>query len=254
MTTKPGDKNLVKPGDRRAVYLGNTIAVTVTFRLSPGLCHRVYRHRVYRMAHHIADLMTKAANATGNDKISAEKECFSAILTLWKHRSEFPDGKRPYEDLEPVMRAIKSLDPDSEVPRYYHTARPPKSEALEQSDQAKWLEMVDGLDYTAKILIGHCLAEAATGALDKSKEWVKLAEAANAEDDVPQVVIQFISSAAFEKKQRDPDALHRELPADRLRRLQGFMKIAETVVNILTERLEALPPPKEREISDEVSK
>jgi hypothetical protein len=30
-------ENLVrKPGDRRAVYLGNTIAVTVTFRLSPG--------------------------------------------------------------------------------------------------------------------------------------------------------------------------------------------------------------------------
>ena len=206
------------------------------------------------MAHHIADLMTKAANATGIEKISAQKECFGAILTLWKRRSEFANGTRPYEELEPVMRAIKSLDPNSDVPRYYHTAYPPKSEAQEQSDQAKWLEMVDGLDYTAKILIGHCLAEAATGALDKSKEWVKLAEAANADHDVPEVVIQFISSAAFEKKQLDPDALHRELLADRLRRLQGFMKIAETVVNILIERVEALPPPKERDISDEASK
>lgn len=206
------------------------------------------------MAHYIADLMTKAANATGEDKVSAENECFGAILALWKHRSELPNGERPYEEIEPVMRAIKSLDPDSEVPRYYHIAHPPMSEVQEQSDQVKWLEMVTRLDYTAKILIGYCLAEAASGALDRSEEWVKLAEAANADHGVPEMVIEFISSTASQKNGLDPDTLDRKVLEDRLRRLQEFMKISETVVNILNERVAALPPPKGTSASGEASK
>src|SRR6266436_3211912 len=56
------------------------------------------------MAHHIADLMLEAKSATGKEKELAEKNCFEAILALWKHRAELPNGKRPFEDLEPVIR------------------------------------------------------------------------------------------------------------------------------------------------------
>lgn len=43
------------------------------------------------------------------------------------HRAAFPNGKRPFEDLEPVMRAIESLDPEDDTPRYFRSARAPKS-------------------------------------------------------------------------------------------------------------------------------
>jgi hypothetical protein len=65
------------------------------------------------------------------------------------------------------------------------------------------LDLVSGLDYSAKLLIGYCLAEAARAAADKSKEWVKLAEAAGTEDDVSEIVIRFVSTSADLGKEPD---------------------------------------------------
>jgi hypothetical protein len=124
------------------------------------------------MAHHVAGLIRKADNTTGSDKVTAETEAFDTILALWKHRSEFPHGKRPYEQLEPVMRTVASLDPEDDTPRYYRAMRPPKGEAAETSDQEQWLRLAEGMDYVAKVLIGFCLAEAAREALNRSKDWV----------------------------------------------------------------------------------
>lgn len=193
------------------------------------------------MAHHIADLIISAENATGEEKDLAEKNCFEAILVLWKHRAELPNGKRPFEDLEPVVRAIESLDPDSDTPRYFRSARGPKGEVKEQSEADTWLAMVDGLDYSAKVLIGYCLSEAALAAVDKSKEWVKLAEAAKTEDGAPEIVIRFVSSNADLGKDPGPNAEVRRRLQDRLGRLEGFIKLAESVERDLKDRLEALP-------------
>ena len=68
------------------------------------------------MAHCLADLITKAENASGGDKDAGRKECFDAILALWRHRSELPSGKRPFAELEPVIRAVESLDPEDDTP------------------------------------------------------------------------------------------------------------------------------------------
>jgi hypothetical protein len=58
-------------------------------------------------------------------------------------------------------------------------------------------------------------------------------------------VIHFISTAADLKKEPD---IHEELRRrleDRLKRLEGFAKLAESFANHLRTRLEALPQPKE---------
>src|ERR1700719_935454 len=60
------------------------------------------------MAHYIAELVDQVKTATGDERAVAEQRCFDAILSLWKHRSELPNGKRPFADLEPVMRAMQS--------------------------------------------------------------------------------------------------------------------------------------------------
>ncbi len=191
------------------------------------------------MAHYIAELITKAEKATGAQKDIAERECAAVILALWQHRSELPDGRRPFEALEPVMRAIESLDPESDRPRYYGRARPPKDETAKTSEQDQWVAMADGLDYSAKILIGFCLAEAAGAALEKSKEWVKLASEIDA-DGVPEIVFRFVSADSDEtEEQEDPNDEIRLLLKDRIKRLHGFVKMAELLANTLEDRLNA---------------
>jgi hypothetical protein len=194
------------------------------------------------MAHYIADLIAKAEGATGQEKHVAERKCFDAILALWKHRAELPNGKRPCEHLEPVIRAIESLDPDDYTPRYFRSARPQHGQGEEESETDRWLDMVSGLDYSARILIGYCLAEAARAAIDKSEEWVKLAEAAGAGDSAPAIVISFISSNVDLGNEPDPNAEVRRRLQDRVGRLEGFIELAEAVADALRARLEALPP------------
>jgi hypothetical protein len=192
------------------------------------------------MAHHVADLILKAENATGSDKVTAETEAFDTILALWKHRSEFPSGKRPYEELEPVMRTVASLDPEDDTPRYYRVMRPPNGEAAETSDQEQWLRLADDLDYLAKALIGFSLAEAARAALDRSKEWVKIAEEAG--DIGPyEITIRFLSRTEESNKPPDPHSKQRKRLTDRIKRMQAFMGLAESVVTTLAKRLEELP-------------
>jgi hypothetical protein len=199
------------------------------------------------MAHHIADLMIRAERATGEDKKPLEKECFELILALWKHLAELPNGKRPFEELEPVVRAIESLDPEDDTPRYYRLARPPKGQVEEQSDAERWLDFVAGLDYTAKLLIACCLRSAADSAVDKSKEWVRLAEAAGIKDGVPQLVIRFVTTKEDLGKEPDPTSDVRRALEDRLKRLDGFAKMAEALRSDLQAQLDGLSPATERD-------
>jgi hypothetical protein len=194
------------------------------------------------MAHYIADLIAKAESATVEEKQSTNQKCFEAILELWKYRAELPNGKRPFENLEPVVRAIESLDPDDDTPRYLRAARLPKGEGKEKSEAQTWLNLVSNLDYSAKILIGFCLAEAARAAVDKSEEWVKLVETVGVEENATELVIRFVSSNADLGKKPDPNAEVRRQLKDRIGRLEGFIKLAEAVTGDLKTRLEALPP------------
>jgi hypothetical protein len=205
------------------------------------------------MAHYVAELIAEAGDATGEEGRLIQKECFDAIMALWMHRVAFPSGRRPFEELEPVMRAIESLDPEDSTPRYFRSAHTPRAEGEEESETEFLLKMVSGLDYSAKLLIRYCLAEAASIAVDKSKEWVKLAEAAGAEDGVPEVVIRFISSTADPGKESDPNADVRRLLQDRKKRLDSFVILAVTLADKLKAQLDALPPAKETdETSDEM--
>lgn len=196
------------------------------------------------MAHYIADLVTKAEKASGDEKKVAERECSAAILALWRHRSELPDGRRPFQALEPVMRAIESLDPENSTPRYFRAARPPMDEAAETSEQRRWLALADELDYSAKVLIGYCLAEAAEAALDKSKEWVTLATEIE-DDGVPEIVVRIVSAAADVINESEVNEASRSLLKDRIQRLHAFLEMAESLVNTLEECLQAQPSAKD---------
>jgi len=199
------------------------------------------------MAHYIAELIARAESKTGEEKQKDRKECFEAILTLWKHINDLPYGNRPFEDLEPIVRAISSLDPDDDTPRYFRSINLPQGQEEEKSERDRWLDLVGSTDYSAKILIGYFLGEAARVAIDKTQEWVKLAKAAGTEEDAYEVVIHFVSTNADLGREPDSNAEVRQQLKDRIRRLEIFVKLADSVAGDLKKRLDALPSIKKKD-------
>src|SRR4051812_47403557 len=61
------------------------------------------------MAHHIADLIIQAENATRAEANGIRREAMTAILELWSHRTGFPSPTRPLDAFEPVFRALERL-------------------------------------------------------------------------------------------------------------------------------------------------
>ena len=183
------------------------------------------------MAHYIAELIDGVETASAEERPEKSAKCAEAILSLWKHRHELPSGKRPFEDVEPILRSIESLDPADDTPRYFRSVRNANDITEDNSEVTKWLELADGLDYSAKLLIRYCLMQASQDALDKSKEWVKLAEFAGLEDEIDLPVIRFITKESKLTKSSEPDDREQKLLEDRVNRLDGFMKMADVLAS-----------------------
>ncbi|MDO1449184.1 hypothetical protein Q0590_23105 [Rhodocytophaga aerolata] len=147
------------------------------------------------MAHYIAEKMTLAENLpSGKEKDDAEKDCFETILKLWKHRSFLPNGRRPLENFEPILKVIKSLDPESSEPFFYKLT---KNKLLEiETDNPIYHKIKDYLENTlqidrvAKIWIEYLLNQAAIKASDENTEgWLNIAGDIPDNDDVQAIKI-----------------------------------------------------------------
>lgn len=192
------------------------------------------------MAHYIAELIQNAEKARANERPTKMRACCGAILNLWNHRHTLPNGKRPFEDLEPLLRALESLDPESTAPRYYRSVRGVVGDAEIDGENISWLKLIDDLDYSAKILIRYCLVQAAQTAINKSAEWVALAESAGADDSAESPLILMISDEDNMLKTSDPDEKVRKRIENRIDRLEDFAKKAMAVASDLRDKLKKL--------------
>ena len=196
------------------------------------------------MAHYIAEKMDDAESATGAARDRTMSECGDIILKLWAHRSELPNGKRPLESFEPVFRVLTSLDLDDTTSRYFRQVRSAADENDEDESTARWLDMASKLDFAARILIRYCLTMAAGDAVDRSREWVALAEAIREEDttDIDIKVINFIAD--------DIDTMTSEIPEDPtaekieklLKRLETFIASSSMLSSHFRQQLEGATP------------
>lgn len=193
------------------------------------------------MAHYIAELIQGAEKASLEERAAKMQACSEAILSLWKHRHELPNGKRPFEELEPILRALESLDPDDSTPRYFRSARAAADKADKEDEMESWLELVDELDYSARALIGYCLGQAAQTAINKSEEWVALAESAGADDEVELSVVRFMVDEKDLLRKPDPNEVVRKQLQARIDRLESFTKMAEALASDLKLRVHELP-------------
>ena len=194
------------------------------------------------MAHYVAELIDAAENAPSEERAASRRECFDTVLELWNHRPDLPGGRRPFEDLEPVARALESLDPSNETPRFFATARRGVADVEEGPQTRTLLEFVDSVDSAARIIIVHALADAARSALDKSRDWVALAEEAGRNPRFVGIVTSFVAREGRRDDHAEQVERNRELLIDRIKQLESFCKLTAVVSDDLRQRLDALPP------------
>ena len=136
------------------------------------------------MAHHVSELMVEAE---GSERQEVEDRCRDAILALWRHIDVFQNNHKPLEETGALFATIRALDPDNTAHFYYSQAL----EKIEQSGQTeeskRWLELSQGIDNSARLLIGVCLKEAVKDIKNDNEEWLKLAK--NLDIDIPQTVV-----------------------------------------------------------------
>ena len=189
------------------------------------------------MAHYIAELIQLVETAPPEEQPTRKSECATAILELWEHRRQFPDGRRPFEDFDAVLRVLESLDPENATGHYFS----PVMEATESSDEdtrtLEWLRLARGLDKSARILIRYCVARAAEVATDKSREWVAQAEAAGVSDRADLSVFRALFDEVELTTAVEPSDSERKLIEDRIERLSALSDIAAEVEADLRSRL-----------------
>lgn len=162
------------------------------------------------MALHIAELITQADTATGADRATAQDRCRAAILELWAHRRELPDGRRPLEAMESAASTLAMLDPAA--PQAFYGRRilvSVEGEAEDEQEQVtEWLDVARAIDRAARVMVQHALMEAALASKDQDLEWVGLAKKA-AISDAPDVVLRILLAKlddTFDEPKPDPDA------------------------------------------------
>ena len=193
------------------------------------------------MAHYIAEKMEAAESATGEDRDRKMSECNDAILKLWAHRSELPNGRRPFEEFGQLFRVLQSLDLDDPTPRYFRQARSAVKQDDEDDATKRWLNIASGIDDAARVLIRYCLAIAAQEAVDKSRDWVALAQAIAEEGDIDVRMVLSIADDVEVLNSESSDDTTRAKIEDLLKRLEAFTAFSSTLSSCLRGQLGQTP-------------
>jgi hypothetical protein len=148
------------------------------------------------MSHYLAEKIQDARSSGNEVQAEKKKECVELILELWKHRRNFPNGVRPFEDLEPISEVIQSLSTDSS--RYFPFSTDSKFGNLPKK-VLPWLRAAQTIDSSAMSLVSYCVESAIEQGLDKSKEWLDAARPA-VEHEAQVMTIQSLVSLGTKEK------------------------------------------------------
>jgi hypothetical protein len=200
------------------------------------------------MAHYVAEQITIAENATGDEKSKAEQRCFETVLKLWQHRSSLPAGRRPLENFEPIFRALDRLDPENSRPFFYspsryHSSEPDDTTENIEDNVRKWTDIALGIDRAARLLINFAFSQAALNAVDeKTSSWLKNAINLSDSDDLS-VVIRLLPPDLDDLDEETLEEIRRTQEKDirsKIDKLDTLMKLSGLLRAALTNELEEL--------------
>ncbi|VVP88442.1 hypothetical protein PS941_01442 [Pseudomonas fluorescens] len=102
--------------------------------------------------------------------------------------------------------------------------------------------MAKAIDRASKVIVNFCIAEAAQKALDSSKEWVRLAGEAEADEGFDITLIRIIADRSDLIKAPNPIADRRRILVDRKQKIEALVVGAGDLLNSINLQLEELPP------------
>ncbi|EHH1179033.1 hypothetical protein WB533_003382 [Vibrio vulnificus] len=188
------------------------------------------------MINYLAEQMYESENSDEHTVREAKHRCFETILSLWQHRSHFPNGSRPFAQFEAVFKALASLDPEDSYPRYY--SLPEKEEPTFSEDIQSWVNLGYGLDKTAKSLISFAFEQAVASAMDKDvTDWLSLLKGSTQVDEA-RVLIKLWGDGAVEKTEEKEKKAERY--AKRIEQLKAFNLMSSALVSDLEEQIKHL--------------
>ena len=193
------------------------------------------------MAHYVAEKIKYAESLTdGVKKKNAEKECFSLILDLWKHRWQYKSDRQPLRNFNHLYEILENLDPEKEEPYYYRLgndqSKEEEDESFEPSDLKNLSPFALQIDKVARIWINYLLHEAAAKANNERIQKI-IDGAVRLPDSMDAHIIQIVFADLMEgidKKPVDQEELDRKSKINmlnrRIRELQKFKKVNEYLV------------------------
>lgn len=203
------------------------------------------------MAHYLAEKIRYAEGLPdGVKKKNAEKECFSLVLDLWKHRWHFKSDRQPLRNFSHLFDILEKLDPEKEEPYYYRLenvqSKDEEDESFELSDLKNLSPLALQIDKVARIWINYLLHEAAVKA--KNKKIGKIIDrAVKLPDSMDAHIIQIVfadSMKDINKKPLDQKELDKkskiETLNNRLGELQKFKKVNEYLIAQFEKELNSL--------------
>ena len=203
------------------------------------------------MAHYVAEKIKYAESLPdGIKKKNAEKECFSLILDLWKHRWHFKSDRQPLRNFNHLFDILQNLDPEREEPYYYRWGNDQSNEEEDKSFKPSDLKSLSPLalqiDKVARIWINYLLHEAAVKAKNENIEKI-IDHAVKLPDSMDAHIIQFVftdSTEDINEKPVDQEKLDRKIKIRTLNRriaeLQKFKKVNEYLIGQFEKELDNL--------------
>jgi len=121
------------------------------------------------MAHYVAEKIKYAESLPdGVKRNKAEKECFSLILDLWKHRGYYKSDRQPLRNFNRLFEILESLDPEKDRPYFFQWQKSQleeqEAEAFKSADLKRITSLALQVDKVAKIWINYLFQEACRGA------------------------------------------------------------------------------------------
>lgn len=174
------------------------------------------------MAHLLAERIHVAENAPPESRVAAQNSCAELVFQLWERRYSLPARLRPFEKLEPFLRALATLDANN-GPRFRFMQEPPADLAVEE-DVEKMLNLAVNLDDAARTLVHYFLASAAEQACDELKPWIQSAADAEADVMLEVRIANFVDGGL--DRSSDDTKFARERLKGKIQKLEIFASLA----------------------------
>jgi hypothetical protein len=203
------------------------------------------------MAHYVAEKIKYAeALPDGVKKKSAEKECSTLILDLWKHRWHFKPDRQPLRNFDHLFDILQSLDPEKEALFYYRSdigqSKKSDNNSFEPSELKNLPPFAAQIDKVARIWINYLLHESTSSASNEEvKKMIDLA--VKLPKSIDARIIQFVISDSIEgidETSIDQEEFERKDKIKTLNRriaeLQKFKKVNEYLMSQFEKELSKL--------------